>query len=265
MAFVCDQRAIFTNTVSLSNVVGTTNITGKLNANYIEATNINANDLNIQSMNIYNTLLDLSNNITGIIDSELNILSQNPLQNSVITNALSTKQDTIIDLSSNGLLSAGSNIFFDLCYNNITINSPNTLSLVYFVCYVSVSSIVDNSSFNRSNPRIVLFDQIARQYPTSSIVNGGYIIAESGIYWIHSSILRTGGTDFGIQLTRNNVSDIIHYFSGDSMEDNSIIYECITNDIIKLVQLSGTTLTYYGSGDTTGLNLTSTLQGYKLG
>ena len=49
------------------------------------------------------------------------------------------------------------------------------------------------------------------------------------------------------------------------MEDNSIIYECVTNDIIKLVQLSGTTLTYYGSGDTTGLNLTSTLQGYKLG
>lgn len=258
MSFVCDQRAIFTNTVSLSNVIGTTNITGKLNAITIDVSDINVNDLKVQSMNIYDKLIELSNN--GIIDSELNIASQNPVQNSVITNALSTKQDTIVDLSTNGLLSAGSNIFFDICYNNITIHSPNTLALAYFVCYVSVESIVDNSTL----PRIILFDQIARQYPSSSIVNGGYIIAESGIYWIHSSILQSGGSDFGIQITRNNVSTIVHYFSGDSMEDNSIIAECITNDIIRLVQLRGTSLTYYGSGDTTGLNLTTTLQGYKV-
>jgi hypothetical protein len=261
MSFVCEQRAIFTNTVSLSNVVGTTNITGKLNANSIDASHINVNDLTIQSINIYDKIIDLSNNITGIIDSELSIASQNPVQNSVITNALSTKQDTIVDLSTNGLLSAGSNIFFDICYNNITINSPNTLPLAYFVCYVSAESIVENSRL----PIIILFDQIARQYPTSSIVNGGYSIVESGIYWIHSSILQSGGSAFGIQITRNNVSTVVHFFSGNSMEDNSIIAECITNDIIRLVQLFGTSLTYYGTGDTTGLNLTTTLQGYKVG
>lgn len=258
MSFVCDQPAIFKNGVSLSNVVGTTHMNGRLNVNSsIEAQDIIVkDDLVVQSLNILDKINDLS-----IIDDSLNILSTKPLQNSVITNALSTKQDLIVDLSTNGLLKAGENISFDICYNNITINSSSISPPVYFVCYVSPSSVVNNVRI----PRFLVFDQIARENPSSSILNGGYVIQETGVYWIHSSILGTEG-GYSIYLTRNSITTDIHHFSGSSIEDNSIIYECNIGDLIQVAQIQSfiSPLTYYGSGDTTGLNLVSTLQGYKL-
>jgi|TARA_B110000093_G_C12946823_1_gene400553 hypothetical protein len=50
------------------------------------------------------------------------------------------------------------------------------------------------------------------------------------------------------------------------MEDNSVIYNCLQNDILTIKQkIGGSSLTYSGAGNTNDLSLNTTLQGYKLG
>lgn len=266
MSFLCDQNAIFTKNVQMNNVVGTTTLNGKLHVNStIETNNIDVkNNLTVNSLNIYDKIIDLSNNGGGTIDNTLSTSSTNPVQNSTLTNALNGKQDTITDLSTNGFLSAGSNVTLDVCGSNITVNASSGGDVTYFVCYVSSSSV---TSSGNNLPRTILFDTIARQYPTTgTLSSGGYTIQESGTYWLHSSIVSSDGGNYSMDITRSGTTTSIQYFNDHLMEDNSVIYNCLQNDILTIKQkIGGSSLTYSGAGNTNDLSLNTTLQGYKLG
>lgn len=267
MSFLCEQNAIFTKNVQMNNVVGTTTLNGKLNVNStIETNDIDVkNNLIVNSLNIYDKIVDLSNNGGGSTDSALSTSSTNPVQNSTITNALNTKQDTITDLSTNGFLSAGSNITLDICGSNVTVNASSGGDATYFVCYVSSSSTTTSGN---NLPRTILFDTIARQYPTTgSLSSGSYVIQETGTYWLYCSIIienNTSLTYFKMYVTRSGTTTELCYFNPTN--DNSIIYDCQQNDLITVKQTNGSSsLTYLGAGNTNDLSLNTILQGYKIG
>jgi len=269
MSFVCDVPATFTKGATISNVTGTTTTHGKLHVNStIDVSDVNVvNNLVVQSLNIYDKLVDLSNNGGGAVDGALSFTSTNPVQNKVITNGLNSKQDIIVDLSSSGFLSAGSNVTLDVCGSNVTVNASSGGSATYFVCYMSDTSVTMSGN---NYPRTIPFNQIVRQYPsTGTITDGGYEIQQSGTYWLHGTISADLGgysAQFVISLTRNSVSTNIVYYTQNAMDDCNIIYECQVDDIIKLVCISGPNQTiFYGTGNTTGLNLNTVLQGYLLG
>jgi hypothetical protein len=266
MSFLCEQNAIFTKNVQMNNVVGTTTLNGKLHVNStIETNNIDVkNNLTVNSLNIYDKIIDLSNNGGGTIDSALSTSSTNPVQNSTITNALNTKQDTITDLSTNGFLSAGSNITLSLSGSNITVNASSGGDATYFVCYVSSSSVTSSGSF----PRTILFDTIARQYPTTgTLSSGSYVIQETGSYWLQCSIIvpSSTGLDYMVMyITRSGTTTALTFFTPKN--NNSLVYNCQQNDLITVKQTNGgSSLTYSGAGNTNDLSLNTILQGYKLG
>ena len=68
------------------------------------------NSLIVQNLDIYEKIIDLSNNSSsgggssGTIDSALSALSNNAVRNSIITNALSNKQTTIDSTSDISML-----------------------------------------------------------------------------------------------------------------------------------------------------------------
>jgi hypothetical protein len=113
------------------------------------------------------------------------------------TNVLSlesSKQDTIIDLSTNGFLTAGSNIAFDLVGSNITINSSGTnhYFLAIPVADVDVTGI---STFPYNNLLI-----------GTGLVNGVYTVPEDGVYYF----AYTSDTPNGY----NTLSDLRQYRNG---------------------------------------------------
>lgn len=278
MSFVCGHDVSFSANVQLSNIVG------DVCFNHIDISNqsirarnlIVDNSLIVQNMDIKEKILDLSNNVIVITDDSLSTSSTNKLKNNVFTNAINGKQDIISDLSTNGLLSAGTNINFSILNSLLSISksSSSSSSPVHFLIYHGASY---TNSYG--GPKNLALNQIYSQYPTTGSITSdySYIIQESGLYKLthETRIIYTDKkTQCGIAIKRNGTITFA-IMGGEtwlSSSHNSIIYPCLQNDEVSVRTTHFTIFdeytAIYGSGSTgsnTGGGLQTYLYGIKIG
>jgi hypothetical protein len=239
MSFVCGHDASFSQNIQLPNIVG------DVCFNHIDISNetirarnlIVDNSLIIQNMDIKEKVLDLSNNVIVITDDSLSTTSNNKLKNNVFTNAINGKQDIISDLSTNGFLSAGTNISFSILNSLLSISkSSSSGNPVYFLTYHS-------TSFTNSyaGPKNLQLDTIYSQYPTTGTITSdyAYIIQESGLYKLSCQVRiidHSKQTQCGIAIKRNGTIffPVIGGIDWNTSSHNSIIYPCLQDDEVSI-------------------------------
>lgn len=274
MSFVCGHDASFSANIQLPNIVG------DVCFNHIDISNqtirarnlIVDNSLIVQNMDIIEKILDLSNNVIVVTDDSLSTSSTNKLKNNVFTNAINGKQDIISDLSTNGLLSAGTNINFSILNSLLSISksSSSGSTPVYFLTYQSASN---TNSYG--GPKNLALNSIYSQYPTTGSVTSdyAYIIQESGLYKLthETRIIYTDKkSQCGIAIKRNGTITFA-IMGGEtwlSSSHNSIIYPCLQNDEVSVRTTHFTIFdeytAIYGSASANGA-LNTYLHGIKIG
>lgn len=277
MSFVCGHDVSFSANVQLSNIVGDVCFNNiDISNETIRARNLIVdNSLIVQNIDIKEKVLDLSNNVIVVTDDSLSTSSTNKLKNNVFTNAINGKQDIISDLSTNGLLSAGTNINFSILNSLLSISKSSSSSTpVHFLIYHGASY---TNSYG--GPNNLQLNQIYSQYPTTGSVTSdyAYIIQESGLYkFTHETriIYTDKKTQCGIAIKRNGTITFA-IMGGEtwlSSSHNSIIYPCLEDDEVSVRTTHFTIFdeytAIYGSGSTgynTGGGLQTYLHGIKIG
>lgn len=261
MTFLCKHKAFFTQNTQLNN------ITNDCCFNYIDISNtirckqLLCNNLFVKHVNIYDQLIELSNN--DIIENNLNSTSTNKLSNQAFTQQFSLKQNAIYDLSNEGFISAG---------QNINIGPEGTIHLsndkIYFMIY-----FIGNFGNTFGDPRRLPLTTIKIQNPNTGIINNaGYVIQESGLYKLRYQVRileESKITKMALALTRGN-NTIYLKTGGDTpltSRDNTILYYCEQGDEIS-VMITETVVfeeyaAYYGSNGSTDMMVTF-LFGIKL-
>lgn len=265
MKFLCNHEAYFTKNTSLPNIISDVCF-NQINTNTIRCKDILANNVIVNHMNIYDKIMDISNNVDILVDDALDHNSINRLSNREITYQLSLKNDTIYDLS--GFISAGENI------NLINYTIQKSINKAYFMIYFSGSFA---NTFG--GPRRMPLESIKLQNPsTGTIISDGYVIQVSGIYKLRFQ-MRVGHTGLltktGIAITRGS-STIYPKIGGNTLvtsNDNTILYPCEIGDQISIMTIEAVAMdqftAYYGSlasGNNTTPNgaMNSFLYGIKI-
>lgn len=243
MNFLCNHEAYFTKNTSLPNIISDVCF-NQIHTNNIRCKHITSQNLIVNHMNIYDKIIDISNNVEIIIDDLLDSNSVNKLSNREITYQLSLKNDIIYDLS--GFLSAGENI------NLINHTVQKSINKAYFMIYFGGSFA---NTFG--GPRRMPLDTIKIQNPsTGTIISDGYVIQVTGLYKLRFQ-MRVGNRDVltktGIAITRGT-STIYPKIGGTTFitsNDNTILYPCQIGDQISIMTVEAVAFeqftAYYGS------------------
>ena len=261
---MCDHTVEFNNSINQINVMGDVCF-NSVECNKLRTVNMNTDSLILQGIDIIEGINDLCANI---VDGSFSVNSENRLGNSMITNELALKQNTITDVSNDLWLSPGTNIVFGLNGQTLNINKYSSTTPVYFIAYFT-----GNYGGTYAGPNRIQINSILYQDPSSGTLNNdGYVIQETGLYKLGYQIRVNNDTmltQTAVAITRSGVT-IYAKVGGESLvtsKDGVILYPCEQGDEVSVMTTHFTLFdertAYYGSNG--GTRIQTFIYGTKIG